>query len=50
MYQIQQAVYGVWQAIGGRFSTKQEADQKAEQYRLAGSKKSPKSFRVISVR
>lgn len=38
---------GRWVQIGGRFSTAEEADEKAAQYEQCGSWVKPKGFRVI---
>ena len=47
MYRIEMAIYGVWQAIPGSYRTESEAAEKVAQYRLCGSKKAPKAFRIV---
>lgn len=49
MYQIEMLVDGRWCALGGLYQGKDEAQKKIEQFRLCGSSKAPKFFRILRV-
>lgn len=47
MYVIEMVVHDRWIRLGGRFTTKREADLKAVEYMGSGAYKRPKILRVV---